>query len=239
MMWYRSNPYKMPVPLLDLQRAIRYVKFHSKDFGIAPGKVGMVGFSAGGFEVAGVLNLLRGKACLPEGYVADEIDKTSDTVALAGLIYPCVTFRYNVPIMCAAFRPQDVNDEAARNRLIEEYDCALHIQKGDSPQFVCYGTDDEVLGTRQFEEYAQKLAENHVPHKVLAIPGVVQKWPLRVFIATQVPFTVFYLVTGAERSSRVKVASEVMLYVAATYLLVRFIVVLPKRVRQKNCCRSN
>ena len=46
---YRTNPfgYKSDVSLLDGQRAVRLVRSRAREFGIAPDRIGMIGFSAG------------------------------------------------------------------------------------------------------------------------------------------------------------------------------------------------
>lgn len=49
--------YRLPkgrpfVPLLDGQRAIRTVRANARTWGVDPGKVGVMGFSAGGLPVA-------------------------------------------------------------------------------------------------------------------------------------------------------------------------------------------
>lgn len=43
-----SNGYIHPVPLMDVQRAIRLVRGHAAEWNVDPSKVGVVGFSAGG-----------------------------------------------------------------------------------------------------------------------------------------------------------------------------------------------
>jgi len=43
---------RLPTPLLDGARAVRYVRFHAADFGIDPNRIGMLGFSAGGHLTA-------------------------------------------------------------------------------------------------------------------------------------------------------------------------------------------
>ena len=45
---YRIAPYRHPAPLLDAQRAIRTVRARAREWGIDPGRVGIMGFSAGG-----------------------------------------------------------------------------------------------------------------------------------------------------------------------------------------------
>lgn len=56
---YRINPYEHPYPLLDLQRAVRYLKAHANEYDIDPNKIGVVGYSAGGFSIAALLNILK------------------------------------------------------------------------------------------------------------------------------------------------------------------------------------
>jgi acetyl esterase/lipase len=56
----RSGPYpQSPVALEDAQRAIALTRFHAKDWGIDPHKIGVLGFSAGGYLVAATSALDR------------------------------------------------------------------------------------------------------------------------------------------------------------------------------------
>lgn len=48
---YRVVPYRHPVPLMDAQRAIRYVRHFADRFGIYKDKIAILGFSAGGHLV--------------------------------------------------------------------------------------------------------------------------------------------------------------------------------------------
>lgn len=45
---YRISPYRHPVELGDAQRAIRLVRARASEWGIAPDRIGVLGFSAGG-----------------------------------------------------------------------------------------------------------------------------------------------------------------------------------------------
>lgn len=44
----------LPAPLIDGARAVRFVRFHAKDFGLDPTRIGIMGFSAGGHLAASV-----------------------------------------------------------------------------------------------------------------------------------------------------------------------------------------
>lgn len=45
---YRVAPYKHPYPLMDAQRAIRFVRYNVCKWNIDPAKIGILGFSVGG-----------------------------------------------------------------------------------------------------------------------------------------------------------------------------------------------
>jgi len=83
---YRVEPYMHPYPMFDAQRAIRYVRYNSKEFNIDPNRIGILGFSAGG-HLAGVssVHFDFGK----EG--GDEIDKVSCRPDMTILCYPVIT----------------------------------------------------------------------------------------------------------------------------------------------------
>lgn len=49
---YRVLPHRFPLPLLDARRAIRYVRYNAKKFGIDKNKVAIMGSSAGGHLAA-------------------------------------------------------------------------------------------------------------------------------------------------------------------------------------------
>lgn len=86
-LWYRSYPYTWPVPYMDVQRAVRYLKFHASDYGYRPDQVSTMGFSAGGNAVAGSWQMLKGSPVKAEGYAPDEIDAMDATPETIALIY--------------------------------------------------------------------------------------------------------------------------------------------------------
>lgn len=169
-LWYRSNPYHMPAPLCDVQRAIRYIRYHADTFHIHPSKIGLLGFSAGGFQAGGFINLQRGEKIEVE-YIDDSIDRISDDVALAGFLYPCFSYKYNVPMMFASFPAEMVRDDTLRNQLLDQYDCLLHMRSEHIPQFVCYGTKDLLVDSIQSKQYVNLLKTKNVPHKCLELHG--------------------------------------------------------------------
>ncbi|MCL1896619.1 MAG: winged helix-turn-helix domain-containing protein [Clostridiales bacterium] len=64
-------------------------------------------------------------------------------------------------------------------------------------------------------------------------PGAVQKWPLRLLLLVQAVFVSIYLIADTVTTSHVKAASEILLFVVAVYIAVRFIMILPGQARQR------
>ncbi len=92
---YRVGPYTQMDSYLDLQRAVRYIKYNGKNLGIAyPERVSATGFSAGGMTITGMLESLD-PTLTPEtidkGYKADAIDKVDSSIDVAVNIYGALT----------------------------------------------------------------------------------------------------------------------------------------------------
>ena len=159
-LWYRTNPYYMPLPALDMQRAVRYVRAHAADYGYDPTQVGAVGFSGGGMEIGLHLNLFQGKPVEYAGYIPDEIDLVDDRLSFAGLIYPALGCKYNVPLLFACFPAEAVRDKKKRQALIEDYDVVSHFRSADVPQYIGYGSKDTMVSIKNIEEYYDLLVKN-------------------------------------------------------------------------------
>ncbi|MHB1021001.1 MAG: alpha/beta hydrolase [Acidobacteriaceae bacterium] len=72
---YRLAPrYHYPAPILDGYRAVRWVRSHAQQYGVAPDRIGMWGFSAGG-HLVGIVGT-HFDAGNPSA--ADPIDRVSD-----------------------------------------------------------------------------------------------------------------------------------------------------------------
>lgn len=79
--------YGHPVPMLDAQRAIRMVRANAKQWNVDPGKVGIIGFSAGGHLASTVsTHFDAGKSD-----AEDMIDRVSSRPDFAILGYPVIS----------------------------------------------------------------------------------------------------------------------------------------------------
>lgn len=168
---YRLNPYRQPIPLLDLQRAVRYVRYHAAEYGIDKTKIGAIGFSAGGYQVAGMLGIAEGKKLLPADYEPDEVDAESDELNFAALLYPALSYKHNRAMMFASFAAEQVRDEAVRERLMEDYNCLEHMTDRDIPYFFCWGTNDHMVNIGQIETYIEILQKQGRSVETVPVKG--------------------------------------------------------------------
>jgi acetyl esterase/lipase len=86
---YRLGPrYHHPAPLTDVQRAIRFVRSRASEYRVAPNRLGVWGFSAGGHLVStAATHFDKGDANAP-----DPLDRLSSRPDFAILAYPVISF---------------------------------------------------------------------------------------------------------------------------------------------------
>ena len=152
----------MPVPVLDLQRAVRYIRFHADELKINPSKIGALGFSAGGFAVAALIHILQNRHPNLNGYVLDNIDHTDAGISFAGLIYPLLSLEGNINISFALSSPDIARNPKQRQLMIEEYDFKKYITSNSIPQFLCHGIDDVLINPSHTKQYEKALKDNSV-----------------------------------------------------------------------------
>src|SRR5689334_14143286 len=84
-----SQPrYTIPDAVADMNRAVRFIRFHAKDYGIDPDRIGITGGSAGGH-----LSLMQGvKPAPPDEKSKDPVDHVSAKVQAVACLFPPTDF---------------------------------------------------------------------------------------------------------------------------------------------------
>lgn len=92
---YRLAPrYKHPYPMLDVQRAIRFVRAKAKEYQVEPSRIGVMGFSAGGHLAStAATHFTDGKGL---DFPVDNIDEQPSRPDFAILCYPVITMDASV-----------------------------------------------------------------------------------------------------------------------------------------------
>ncbi len=170
---YRSNPYEYPIPQLDVQRSVRYLRYHADEFGFDSDKIGMIGFSAGGNQVELISILSWAIIFFPEDFIPDEIDEVDDTIVAPAMIYPALTYEHNVPMLFSMFDDESVRNESTRKELLDRMDLKQHINTAVMNQFISYGTKDGMVGMDGAIAYIDSArAKSACPRQIKAI----EKW---------------------------------------------------------------
>src|SRR5439155_3550362 len=84
-----SQPkFTVPEILLDMHRAVRYIRSHAQDFKIEPERIGITGGSAGGH-----LSLMQGTAGdLGDPKARDPVERVSSRVQAVACFFPATDF---------------------------------------------------------------------------------------------------------------------------------------------------
>lgn len=84
---YRLAPYRHPVPMTDVQRAIRTVRARAGEYGVDADRVGILGFSAGGHLASTAATHFNERAV----EAVDEVDRQSARPDFVVLCYPVIS----------------------------------------------------------------------------------------------------------------------------------------------------
>ena len=161
---YRVRPHRFPLPLVDAQRAVRYVRAHAKEYGIDPHKVAAIGSSAGGHLVALLANYTA-----PTGFETDdEIDKESPIPDAIILCYPVI------------HKPDEMNiaNMGSYNSLLGEnypdydpYSPDLLVSDATPTAFIWHTSDDAVVNVINSYLYATALRQHGIKHEMHIFPS--------------------------------------------------------------------
>jgi len=160
---YRLGPkYTLPVPLLDSQRAIRYLRAHAKDFQISPNRIGMIGFSAGGHLTAITGTLFHA----PDLTADDPIDRMSDRPDFMVLGYPAVS-NYFIPNAAGEILYcKSLKRDPCKPGDLENYLPALHVTSKTPPTFLFHTSEDDVVPAADCLEVYTALRKENIPSEL-------------------------------------------------------------------------
>ncbi|WP_310560566.1 alpha/beta hydrolase [Flavobacterium sp.] len=143
-------------PLQDAQEAMRYVRRNAGKWSINAGKVGIMGFSAGG-HLASTLST----------HYKDEVYKVTDTISarpdFSILIYPVISM------------DEKITHKGSRNNLlgtkpsdalIEKYSNEKQIEAATPPTYIVHAVDDKTVPVENSINYFLALKNNKVPCEI-------------------------------------------------------------------------
>lgn len=158
---------RLPVPLMDGQRAVRFVRAHADRFGVDPQRIGMIGFSAGGHLSA----MTAATADSGNPAAADPIERASSRPDFLILGYPWLQatqldakgnsqycqfsaeYEASIKVQRTACNPQDYTKFAP---------IAL-VSAAMPPTFIYHTTTDALVPALGSVRFYEALIANKVP----------------------------------------------------------------------------
>jgi acetyl esterase/lipase len=148
--------YHNPVELQDAQRAIRLVRAHAAEYGVASDHIGMWGFSAGGHLAA----TAGTKFDAGSASAADAIERESCRPDFLVLAYPVITME--APYVHAASK-RYLLGEAPTQAELDAMSAELHVTAQTPPTFLYVTTDDQSVPVMNSVMFYSALVKAGVP----------------------------------------------------------------------------
>ncbi len=145
--------HKEIVPLTDAQRAMQYVREHAKQYRLDAGKIGIMGFSAGGHLVS-TLGTHFSSTSL------ENPKRTSLRPDFMILVYPVISFADSLTHKQS--RSNLIGPDLSTER-IREYSNELQVTNDTPPAYLTSGMDDSAVNVQNSLYFAAALKQHNVP----------------------------------------------------------------------------
>jgi acetyl esterase/lipase len=179
-----SQPkFHIPEIQQDIHRAVRYIRYHAKSYGVDPDRLGISGGSAGGH-----LSLTmgtQGGSGKPEA--KDPVDRQSSAVQAVACFYPPTDFlNWGKPGQDAvgygptekfspAFGPRNATAEG-RQELGKEISPINFITSKMAPSLIIHGDADKLVPIYQAEIFVKRAQEVGATAKLISREGKDHGW---------------------------------------------------------------
>ncbi len=186
--------FTIPEILDDMHRAVRFIRYHAKDYHIDPDRLGITGASAGGH-----LSLMMGTAGIPGDPRADDpVDRVSSCVQAVACFFPPTDFLnwskpggvLDVHTIDSRFKAAvdfteldntqrifvRVTDEKKVQDILRRISPATHVSADDAPTLIIHGDKDKLVPLQQSEMIVARFKEVGVPAKLIVKKGCGHGW---------------------------------------------------------------
>ena len=181
----KSNIVPHKSPLMDAQRALRIVRSNAAVWNIDPGKIGIMGFSAGG-HLASTLSTHydAGDSSNP-----DPVEQVSCKPDFSVLVYPVISFTEDFQHSGSRL---NLLGEDAEESLVKYYSNELQVTADTPPAILIHSDDDKGVPVENSIAYYKALRANKISSELHIYPygghgyslaigqGHLATWPDRV-----------------------------------------------------------
>jgi acetyl esterase/lipase len=168
---HRAAPrFRYPAAVEDAQRAVRFVRFHAKDYGIDPARLGAVGHSSGG-HLAVMLGVMDGAGAADD---PDPVNRLSSRVqcVVAGAA-PGDIAKMDNP-NAVSFIGHVINPVAPDPVAVKAYRDAspvTYVAATSAPMLLLHGEVDDVVPVNQAEIMLKAMQAARADVKLIRVPN--------------------------------------------------------------------
>jgi acetyl esterase/lipase len=191
-----SQPrYTVPEIRVDVNRAVRFIRYNAKQYKIDPNRIGIGGVSSGG-----LLALLMGTAPQPATADAgDPVDRIESNVQAVAAFFPPTDYlnygskgkefmdvkSHGIPFRAAHdFREFDAKEGLYRpitqkdklRAIYKDISPVYHVTAKSAPTLLFHGDKDQLVPYQQSETFFARLQEAGVPSKLETRKGAGHGW---------------------------------------------------------------
>ena len=191
-----SQPkFTIPEIVKDMNRAVRFIRHHAKEYGIDPARIGVSGASAGGH-----LSLMLGTdGDQGDPAAKDPVDRESSRVQAVACFFPPTDFlnygapgkelihaKDHAPAFRAAFDFYEldpttrvwtpITDDVRLRKMTRDISPASHVSADDAPTLIVHGDADRLVPLQQSEEFVDLLKKAGVAAKLVVKPNAGHGW---------------------------------------------------------------
>jgi acetyl esterase/lipase len=192
-----SQPrYTVPEIVQDMNRSVRFIRYHAKDYGIDPDHLGVMGASAGGH-----LSLMLGTAGdKGDPNAKDPVDRESSRVQAVACFFPPTDFlNYgkpgeekvhatdHAPPFRAAFDYREldkqsmlwvpITDLQRLKEITRQISPIAHVTPDDPPTLIIHGNEDRLVPLQQSERIVEEFKKAGVETNLVVKKGAGHGWP--------------------------------------------------------------
>ena len=162
---YRLAPHKHPVPLLDAQEAIRYIRRHVDQLEINPQKIGVIGFSAGGHLAASLALQSEVHFTLKNTFLITQYISPKPNFAILG--YPVISMKKGITHNGSR---RNLLGKNPSEKLVNQTSNELLVTPNSPPMFLFHGKGDRVVKLKNATLLLAALKKNKVPAQLKVFP---------------------------------------------------------------------
>ncbi|HEY7424740.1 MAG TPA: alpha/beta hydrolase [Gemmataceae bacterium] len=191
-----SQPrFTIPDAVADINRAVRFIRYHARDYRIDPGRLGVTGGSAGGH-----LSLMQGVAGdKGDRRSTDAVERTSSRVQAVACFFPptdflnygekgkrafaedgvLANFRTAIDVReldKSSKRLEHLTDKEKVGTLYRRVSPITHVSADDPPTLIIHGDADKLVPIQQAEVMIARLKKVGVPAELVVKKEAGHGW---------------------------------------------------------------